>query len=113
MRGWLSRMEIWLGKRNENDLTVRIPYDVLAIERIRQLPKRFWNPTERAWIVPYTLLCVEELLWLFNDMTLKVEPVLLAECHLLQDRLLDRESRSRQTKIVFEDSKWGHSQRVS
>jgi hypothetical protein len=32
-------MEIWLGKRNENELTVRIPYDVLAIERIRQLPK--------------------------------------------------------------------------
>jgi integrase/recombinase XerD len=100
-------MEVWLGKRNESEIIVRIPYDKVMIQRLRQLPFRKWEPAERAWIIPYTLLNVEELLLLLHDVSLKVAPDLLAECHLLQDRMVEIEALSHSKgKIVIEESKW-------
>jgi integrase/recombinase XerD len=100
-------MEVWLGKRNESEIIVRFPYDEVMIQRLRQLPFRKWEPAERAWIIPYTLLNVEELLLLLHDVSLKVAPDLLAECHLLQDRMVEIEALSHpKGKIVIEESKW-------
>jgi hypothetical protein len=40
-------MDVWLGKRNESEITIRFPYDAEMIRRLRQLP--FRKTTERAW----------------------------------------------------------------
>lgn len=101
-------MDVWLGKRNESEIIVRFPYDAEMIQRLRQLPFRRWEPAEQAWIIPYTLLNVEKLLLFLHDVSLKVAPDLLAECHLLRDRMDEIEalSHSKGNIVVLEESRW-------
>jgi hypothetical protein len=72
-------MKLWLGKRNEHELTVRFPYNEEAIAKIRGLEKRWWIPIERDWGVTYSLANHSKLMDLFREDEFEIEPVLLIE----------------------------------
>ncbi|TFE19794.1 tyrosine-type recombinase/integrase [Cohnella luojiensis] len=101
-------MEIWLGKRNESELLVKFAYSDEGIARMRQLSHRRWEPEARAWIIPYMLLTIDELLEKFGDANVRADRALMAECQFLCDLLEEREARARSNrKVVFEESEWG------
>lgn len=78
-------VEIFLGRRDERTLTVRLKgFDQEAIRKLRSLPGRRWFPEYRIWTIPYTLDGVEQLLSVFKESSFTIEPELLRECTLLQ-----------------------------
>ncbi|MFC5402025.1 tyrosine-type recombinase/integrase [Cohnella soli] len=102
-------MELWIGKRNDKELIVRLPYSEDGISRMRMLPSRRWEPSVGGWLIPYTLAVMEQLLSMFPNCALDADRALLEECGWLCDQLEERRVRDRAscTSIDFEQSKWG------
>lgn len=60
-------MQVLLAKRSEDELTFRVVWsNSNEYERQRQLflrlPRRRWEPAERAWLVPYSLSNIDRLI---------------------------------------------------
>ncbi|MFC5472105.1 site-specific tyrosine recombinase/integron integrase [Cohnella suwonensis] len=105
-------MELWIGKRNDSELTVRLSRDPSledSIQRMRQLHRRRWEPELRAWIIPYTFRDMGELLEKFDHADLHADDSLLEECQWLCDRIEEREAKAlaRRQLVIFEESQWG------
>lgn len=47
-------MNLVLGSHSKNSLAVKFPYDQKVVAALRSLPRRSWNPSVKAWIIPDT-----------------------------------------------------------
>ena len=55
-------MNLVLGSHDKNSLAIRFPYNQKVVDAIRELPRRTWNPSVKAWIIPDTQKDIDLLL---------------------------------------------------
>ncbi|OXM82701.1 tyrosine-type recombinase/integrase [Paenibacillus rigui] len=100
-------MEIHLSKRNEDSLAVKLfAFNKEDVAKIRSIPGRRWNPDELVWLLPYTLKVITELLMIFKDKAVIIDPQLLEECEFL--RSSDESATSDPLAVL---PPWGAEQR--
>jgi hypothetical protein len=58
-------------------IRLTFPYDPYLIARVKGMPARWWIPTEKAWVVPYSLDS-------WRDLTNQLGPALVAEGKLAE-----------------------------
>ncbi len=47
-------MNLVLGSHDQNSLAVKFPFEQKVVDALRALPRRSWNPSVKAWIIPDT-----------------------------------------------------------
>jgi len=99
-----GRPALELRKRDGRSLEVRVAYDEEWRRRLRELDHCRWDPGERVWTFPYTLVHVERFLELFKDAEVRVEEELRRECYLLGER---GSGGGKKRAVELESSKWG------
>jgi len=65
-------METWsmvlsLAGNEDGSLAVRFPFDRDIITAVRTVPRSFWDPDIRAWVIPNTQHCIDQLLQSLYD----------------------------------------------
>lgn len=98
-------MEMRLGKRNEKELGVKFPYHVEWWNRMVRFPQSRWVPSDKIWIIPYTLQHIDRFIDMFKDVNIQIAPDLQQECYLLSYSL--SKPTVKENKLELEKTSWG------
>jgi len=72
-----SRIKITKGQSGE--VTVTLPYNPVHIEKLKEIEGHKWNPEQKCWTFPRSNDTIKNLLAIFRDKDVWVEPSLEQE----------------------------------
>jgi hypothetical protein len=85
--------------RADEEIKVSFPYNQDYIARIKTIEGHKWHPEGRYWTVPYSDNVTEEIMSIFGDEGVEIDPSLYLES--LRRELVSRKIQSKDDKIVY------------
>ncbi|MEC0126525.1 tyrosine-type recombinase/integrase [Paenibacillus pabuli] len=79
-----TKEAIIITKGSTESLHIHIPYNPAYIQRIRQIKGRKWEPRQKVWIFPYTIVAIKEFISHFDPDDVQIIPELWVENEDLQ-----------------------------
>lgn len=103
-------MHVFVGKKDDLSLFVTMErFDAAFVQKIKSLKQRKWLPTERMWVVPYTIMSMEDLwtLVISEADSFEIQEALMEECPFWMERVaeLQRETIRDEADRATESSK--------
>ncbi|MHA7966696.1 tyrosine-type recombinase/integrase [Paenibacillus sp. CAU 1782] len=87
-------MHVFVGKKDDFLLFVKMErFSSADVQAIKGLKNRQWQPAERAWAVPYTIACIEELWELVVSCadSFEIQEALMEECPFWIEKVEERQ----------------------
>jgi site-specific recombinase XerD len=87
-------MHVFVGKKDDLSLFVIMErFDAAFLQKIKSLKQRKWLPAERMWVVPYTIVGMEDLwtLVISEADSFEIQEALMEECPFWMEKVAERQ----------------------